>query len=313
MNNASENKVNTGKQDANHGQLQGPTNRLVRTNPQVAGQEQFAQGRTVMRTYPQVAYQEHLVHGHTVPGQHYNYDSYLSQSGHQPSTAILDPHFPNHVTAGPHRYVNFRNPHTVPMSTAGVSVATEISGVTYNSPPSKLNIQGAYNSPPSTLTNRDAKTVFKDNSRTTNITEIVTWLYPFKPGKMITEHIIEHIWIQAKRVRLTNNLVIHPDKNYLSLLHPNLEGKDNTVEPYFLFTPKKNRIIQQEQADLIQDDDHEEHLRLYNEFIALARSPREKYTPPARNHKKKKQEGERPDQDRIGKGKTYLLFGQKLG
>ena len=79
MNNASENKVNTGKQDANHGQLQGPTNRLVRTNPQVAYQEQFTQG---LRTDPQVADQERFAHGLTVPVPHYNYDSYLSQSGH---------------------------------------------------------------------------------------------------------------------------------------------------------------------------------------------------------------------------------------
>ena len=287
MNNASENKVNTGKQDADHGILQGPTNRLVRTNPQVAYQERFTQG---LRTDPQVADQERFAHGLTVPVPHYNYDSYLSQSGHHinhTSYHQSDPNCPNHVTAGPHRYFHYRNPPTVPMSTAGVSIATEISGVTYNSPPSKLTNKGAYNSPHSTLTNQDAKTVIKDNSTTTNITEIVTWLYPFKPIKMIADNIIEHIWIQEKRRKLTNNLVIHRDKNYLSLLHPNSEGKDNTVEPYFLFTPKKTRIIQHEQADRIQDDDHEEHLRLYNEFIALARSPGEKYTPPARNHKKK--------------------------
>ena len=60
---------------------------------------------------------------------------------------------------------------------------------------------------------------------------------------MITDHLSDPIWKQSEREEMTNNLIIHDDKNYLSLLHPNSDGKDNTVEPYFLFTPKKIRKL----------------------------------------------------------------------
>ena len=324
MNNASENNVNTWEQNDDQDQLQGPTNRLGRTDPPVVDQEQLALPLTVP---------EHHYDPYQTNAGHHNYHTsyhqpddqkHLSrppnqlrthplagvpeQTKHIPSyrspPAIFDRNYPNHVIAGPPRYFNSHHPPTVPMSTAGVSIATEISGVTYNS----------YNSNRSTLNNQGTKTVIKNNSTTTNITTIVTWLYPFKPIQMITDHLRESVWKQDEREQLTNKLVIHDDKNYLSLLHPNLEGKDNTVEPYFLFTPKKNRIIKQEQADRrIEDDDHEEHLQLYEEFIALARLPGEHYKPPARNHKKKNKKKNSPIETELAKVKHICYLAKNLG
>ena len=188
MNNASENKVNTWEQHADQDQLYGLTNRLIKLDPQAVDKERFAHAPTHR---PPTAVPDHYDPYPSHAG-HHNFHTSYHQSGdrnhlsgppnqlmthplagvpepfvhtpsYRPPSAILDHNDPNHLAASHshHRYYNSHHPTTVPMSTAGISIAKEISGVTYNSHPS-------------TLYNQGAKTVIKDNSTTTSISDIVT-------------------------------------------------------------------------------------------------------------------------------------------